>query len=72
MLNERNQVHDHVRSETERPDNGKEDPKHELVGTRDPIALRVNENHDHLVEEYLDVADRDEQEVPEGENHESD
>ena len=36
------------------------------------MALRIHENHDHLVEKHLDIADGNEKEVPEGENHERD
>ena len=72
MLSECDQIHDNVASQAERSNNSEKDPKHELVGTGDSITLRVDENHDHLVEEHLNVADGYEEEIPQSKKHERD
>ena len=69
MVNESNQIHYHVSHQTERSSNGEKDPKHEFVGTRDSVTLRVNENHDQLMEEHLDIADGNKGKIPTGKDH---
>ena len=70
MLHKGDQIHDCVRGETNRAHNREKDPKHEFVGSRDSVTLGVDEDHHHFVEEHLYVADRNEDEAPQGENHE--
>ena len=67
-----NQVHYHVCGQTERSSYSEKDPKHEFVGARDSVTLGVDENHDHLVEEHLDITDGDEGKVPACKDHKRD